>query len=180
MKTLKRLFELYYFFNEYLIMSIISRRGPGFFFRFVFRLPIYYYRIGLGPLVGGLVLLLTAKGRKSGLPRVTPLGFTFLPSEDTYYVVAGWGGKTDWYQNARANPEVTVRVGRRSFATRAEPVSEDQAIEFLKENARRNPFSKWMWPRWTGETFDSSDAGLRRAAAHFPMIALKGPGLSPD
>jgi len=31
------------------------------------------YRLGLGPLVGRVVLLLTTTGRKSGLPRVTPL-----------------------------------------------------------------------------------------------------------
>ena len=28
---------------------------------------------------------------------------------------------------------------------------------------------------WTGEPFDGSEAGLRRAAVHFPMLALKAP-----
>jgi hypothetical protein len=33
------------------------------------------YALGLGPLVGRLVLLLTTTGRKSGLPRVTALQY---------------------------------------------------------------------------------------------------------
>jgi len=33
------------------------------------------YAVGLGPVVGRLVLLLTTTGRKTGLPRVTPLQY---------------------------------------------------------------------------------------------------------
>jgi deazaflavin-dependent oxidoreductase (nitroreductase family) len=139
----------------------------------VFRSPLHFYRLGLGGLVGGKVLLLTAKGRKSGLDRVTAIGYEYHPDEDTYYVTSGWDGKTDWYQNARANPRVRVRVGKREFDAVAEPVPEKRAMERLAENARRNPFSARLWPRWTGQPFDGSEAGLRAAVPHFPMLALK-------
>jgi deazaflavin-dependent oxidoreductase (nitroreductase family) len=172
-KRIARLFELYYYLNEYVVMSIISRRGPGFFFRWVFRSPLYLYRLGMGGLIGGKVLLLTAKGRKSGLDRVAALGYEYDPEEDAYYLVAGWDGKTDWYQNARANPRVRVRIGRRAFEAVAEPVPEERAMKRLAENARRNPFSARMWPRWTGRPFDLSEAGLRAAVPHFPMLALR-------
>jgi len=34
------------------------------------------YALGLGRLIGRLILLLTTTGRKSGLPRVTPLQYS--------------------------------------------------------------------------------------------------------
>jgi len=38
-------------------------------------LMIFLYRAGLGPVIGRVVLLLTTTGRRSGLPRVTPLQY---------------------------------------------------------------------------------------------------------
>jgi deazaflavin-dependent oxidoreductase (nitroreductase family) len=170
---MRRLFELWYFANEYLIMSIISKDGPGWFFRRLFRGPIWLYRMGLGALLGGQVLLLTTTGRKSGLPRTTALGFVRHADEDAYYVTAGWDGRTDWYRNVRANPRVSVRVGRRRFESDAEVVPEERVVQFQAEYTRRNPFAARMYPRWTGRPFDGSEAALREVAPHFPMIALR-------
>ena len=50
-------------------------------------------------------------GRKTGNTRYTPLEFTFDEKTGSYIVSAGWGGKTDWYKNALAEPLVTVQVG---------------------------------------------------------------------
>ena len=61
-------------------------------------------------------LLLTTTGRKSGLPRTTPLNFIMI--DDTYVVAAAWGTHADWYENLLANPEVMVQVGKRRIAAR--------------------------------------------------------------
>src|SRR3972149_6657660 len=45
------------------------------------------YAIGLGPLIGRIILLLTTTGRKSGMKRVTPLQYEKI-GED-YYVGRG-------------------------------------------------------------------------------------------
>lgn len=85
--------------------------------RFSFRamnrwLMIPMWRLGLRrllnawPTVGGRVLVLINTGRKSGLRRRTPLNFA--PSHSSVFVLAGFGGRTDWYRNVLANPAVEV------------------------------------------------------------------------
>lgn len=89
------------------------------------------HRSPLGP-----VLLLTANGRKSGLPRISPL--LYFADGDDYVVVASNGGRPQmpaWFHNVRANPEVEVQAGRRRFRAKAEVASPE-------ERAR-------LWPRLT-------------------------------
>jgi hypothetical protein len=61
------------------------------------------YAIGLGPLVGRIILLLTTTGRKSGLKRVTPLQYEMIG--DDCYIGAARGVKADWVRNIQVNLE---------------------------------------------------------------------------
>src|SRR5574339_21138 len=72
------------------------------------------YAIGLGPLVGRLILLLTTTGRKSGMKRVTPLQYERIGN--CYYVGAARGMQADWVRNLRASPIVEVHVGSKHFS----------------------------------------------------------------
>ena len=53
----------------------IRRRVSRLFWHVIRVPPQLLYSLGLGPIYGRLVLLLTTTGRKSGLPRVTPLQY---------------------------------------------------------------------------------------------------------
>jgi deazaflavin-dependent oxidoreductase (nitroreductase family) len=121
------------------------------------------------------VLLLTTVGRKTGKPRVTPLGYTYDAAEGTYYVVSGWDGHTDWYRNLKADPAAHVQVGSLQFDCAAEFVPIEKRMELLEEYDRRNPLAKQVWQRWTGVPYDGTPAGLRLAAQHFPSVALRRP-----
>jgi deazaflavin-dependent oxidoreductase (nitroreductase family) len=73
---------------------------------------------------GTKILILTTRGRKSGLPRSTPL--IYQPHGDDHIVVGSNGGNDvapDWYQNLAANPEVEVQVLADRFAARARTVT---------------------------------------------------------
>jgi len=72
------------------------------------------------------ILRLTTTGRKSGQPRSTCVSFLPLTETgETHYVIfSGWGVSSNWYRNLRANPEVTIRVGRRTLQATAEPVQD--------------------------------------------------------
>lgn len=62
-------------------------------------------------LTGKPVLLLTAVGRRSGLPRTVPL--LYLRDADDLIVCnvrPPWERRNPWPLNVRANPEVTVRI----------------------------------------------------------------------
>ena len=81
-----------------------------------------FHRAGLAAWLGnpltGWQLLLTTTGRKSGLPRFTPLGY--LVADGAAWVLAGYGSTTLWYRNLVADPAVEVLLpARPPFAAEA-------------------------------------------------------------
>jgi deazaflavin-dependent oxidoreductase (nitroreductase family) len=99
----------------------------------------FLYAIGLGPLIGKVVLLLTTTGRKSGQARVTPLQYEEIDGE--YYLGSARGVKSDWYRNLQVSPQVEVRVGAKRFHGTAEAVEDPARIaNFLEIRLRRHPF----------------------------------------
>jgi deazaflavin-dependent oxidoreductase (nitroreductase family) len=74
-------------------------------------------------------LLLTTTGRRSGMPRTTPL--TYMTDGPDYYVVASnWGSDQfpAWYYNLVAHPQVEVQIRNRRFrATAAVATPEERA-----------------------------------------------------
>jgi len=96
------------------------------------------YAIGLGPLVGRVILLLTTTGRRSGKKRVTPLQYERI-GED-YYVGAARGLKADWVRNIQSNPQVEIRVGAKRFEGRAEVVTDvSKFADFMEVRLERHP-----------------------------------------
>ena len=96
------------------------------------------YAIGLGPLVGRIILLLTTTGRKSGKKRVTPLQYEKIGGD--YYVGAARGLKADWVRNLQANPQVEVRVGAKRFEGTAEVVTDvSKFADFMEVRLERHP-----------------------------------------
>lgn len=90
------------------------------------RLHCALYRVSGGKLGGSVrgvpVLLLTTRGRKSG--RVYTWPVSYLHEGDNLLLVASTGGmprNPAWYHNLRANPNVTVEIGRKSRAMVAQP-----------------------------------------------------------
>ena len=59
------------------------------------------YALGLDSLQGRFVLLLTTIGRKSGLPRATPLQYEEVDGQ--YRIASARGTEADWYRNILAN-----------------------------------------------------------------------------
>lgn len=86
--------------------------------------PLFY----LGPIADLLksrcVLVITTRGRKSGLPRKTAISFMQLG--ERLIVFSGWGRSSNWYRNVLANPEVEVQVGRRRMRATARLVSDPE------------------------------------------------------
>lgn len=94
------------------------------------------YRRGFGP--RRVVLLLTTTGRKSGLPRVTPLQFEEVDGK--IYIASARGAQADWFKNILANPIVQVQAGERQFQARAEPVTDPGRIaDFIELRLKRHP-----------------------------------------
>ena len=111
--------------------------------RFIWRLlrflpPRIAYLVGLGSLVGGFVLLLETTGRKSGLPRITPLQYEEI--NGLIYMGSARGVKADWFQNLVVNPKVKLSVGSRKFQGFADPITDPaQIADFLEYRLKLNP-----------------------------------------
>jgi deazaflavin-dependent oxidoreductase (nitroreductase family) len=62
----------------------------------------------LGNPLSGWQCLVTTRGRRSGLPRPTPLGYIVM--DGAAWVMAGYGPATQWYRNILADPHVGLRL----------------------------------------------------------------------
>jgi len=116
--------------------------------RTLMRMPLLYWRLGLKPLlVRSLLfrfLVLTTKGRKSGRARHTMLVHSVL--DGRIYIGAGWGERTQWYQNILADPRVTVQARGPAFGAVARLITDDEELRRLYWQAReKSPL--WMWKR---------------------------------
>ena len=70
------------------------------------RLTRFGLRRGIAPKA---FVLLETTGRRSGLPRHTPVGNGLVG--DTFWLVAVHGNQADYVRNVRADPRVRVKIG---------------------------------------------------------------------
>lgn len=88
----------------------------------------------------------TRRDAKSPLHRTT---VWVVPTEYGVYVRSYKGRKGRWYQEALANPLVTIRVGRRKVSARVEPEHNPLVIR-----AANSAYRKKYGERWPDETQD--------------------------
>ncbi len=113
---------------------------PQGFWRWLLRLPVFVYQLGLGDLMNAAhIMILTTRGRKSGAARHTPIEYRRHGSK--IYVVSGWGERPQWFQNLKAAPHVLAQQGHRQFGARAEVVTNSgEALRVLHLFRRNAPF----------------------------------------
>jgi deazaflavin-dependent oxidoreductase (nitroreductase family) len=146
-------------------------RAPRFFWRIIQNGPRLAYALGLGPLVGRFVLLLTTRGCKTGLPRTIPLVYERY-GED-YLVASARGHSADWLRNIRAHPEVQVQVGKRLFAATAVVTSDAELVaDYLQRQFERSPRMFGAVLRSEGLSLPPTRAELVSLAANRPMVMV--------
>ncbi len=168
----KRSIELFYLWINYLVLSTLPTDGVGLIWGSLFKIPLFFYKIGLGPLIGDKILILTTTGRKTGLARKTPLEYTYALDRNTYTLTAAWGGTSDWFRNLVANPNVHIQVGSSVHNCQAQLLPSETVIAELKPYVQHNPFAQKMFSRWIGQPFDGSEENYQKVAAFMPMIDL--------
>ncbi len=168
----RRAQELWYFANEAIGMLVFERPPPGPLLRRLLRMPVWLFRARAGWLLDRQVLLLTTIGRRSGLPRTTPVGYLHDPVADVYYLTAGWGGAVNWLANVCACPRVRINVRGRERGAEAASASREDALAVLTAYTERNPFARRMWSRWIGVAFDGTPESYERVRAQFPTVAV--------
>jgi deazaflavin-dependent oxidoreductase (nitroreductase family) len=157
-----------------MVEKIKDVQPPRGLARLGWRAPILFYRLGLGGLLGERFLLLNHTGRKSGLPRQAVLEVVQHDEETGVYIVAsGFSEKSDWYQNVMAQPEITIQVGSKHMAARAERLALPQAIEVMLDYNHRHPSALRTLAGILGYRTDGSEEDVRFLAGVIPIVALK-------
>jgi len=130
------------------------------------------YAVGLDAVVGRVILLLTTIGRKSGLPRVTPLQYEEI--DGAFYVASAQGTRADWFRNILADPHVQVRVKSRRIRGIAEPITVPGRIaDFIELRLRRHPKIIGAILQSEGLPADPNRAQLEEYAAKLAMVIIR-------
>jgi deazaflavin-dependent oxidoreductase (nitroreductase family) len=128
------------------------------------------FRRRRGP--SGALLLLTTTGRKSGLPRQTPLQYELIDGD--YYVGSARGEQADWLRNLQVNPRVQVETTSGQFPAIAEAVTDPARIaDFFQVRLQRHPFSLGLLMRLEGLPWRYNRRDLERFAAQKAMAILR-------
>ncbi len=105
------------------------------------------------------VLLLTARGRRTGMPRTRAL--MYMPDGNRYIVIASYLGEPrhpTWWLNLRAHPEAEVQVGRRRIPIVARELEgEERELWWKNISEHQNEYAEYQ----------------KRTDRKFPIIALE-------
>ena len=151
----------------------VGRRAFHVFNRWV---SVPLLRAGMGPWmgtpIGGWILLLRVRGRRTGLTRFVPL--SYLIADGSAWVMAGFGPHTDWYRNVLAQPEVDVLLPGRARLCRAAQVL-DPAIRrrIIPALTRATGLPGYMIGC---DPYRASDDEILAATAWVPLVRLQPVG----
>ncbi len=106
--------------------------------KILYSIPMITWRLGLGPLIGRYIMVITHLGRKTGIPHQTAVEYHTI--NGMKYIPCAFGIKSDWYRNILANPRVTIQTSEGSESMKAVRVSEDDELMTVIETIlSRNP-----------------------------------------
>ncbi len=137
------------------------------------RMPIWFYRLGFGWMLGSRMLLLSHTGRKSGKIRQTVLEIIhYSPENHSYYVVSGFGTRSHWYQNIKQDPRVTIQVGSNRIKAAAERLKPNEAENIFLDYTQDNPQSIRLLAKLLGYDIVHTPEGYRAFGREIPLIRL--------
>ena len=145
-------------------MHLLWRLGLGFWFRW--------------PKAFGCIMVITHRGRKTGILRRTPVNFAIRDGD--IYCIAAFGSKSDWYWNILHNPEVEVWLPDGWWEGVAEEVIEpENQTEILRQVLIASGFAAYAFGLNPHEISEDELAGL---LANYRLIRIRrvaartGPG----
>lgn len=152
-----------------------SNYPPKGLLRLGFRLPVYFYRLGLGCLMGKRFVLIHHVGRKTGLPRQAVVEVVERePDSGRITVVAGYGEKAQWYQNLRSHPDIIIQVGKQEIPVTAAFISPEAGEEIMVRYYHRYGAVTGALFSLLGYSWDGSEDGLRLIARqHLRFIVFE-------
>ncbi|MEV5696505.1 MULTISPECIES: nitroreductase family deazaflavin-dependent oxidoreductase [Streptomyces violaceoruber group] len=145
------------------------------------RAPVFLFRAGLGPLLGRRLLLLHHVGRISGIDRRVVLEVVAYEAPYRCWTVAsGFGPRSDWYRNLRAQPKTVVQFGNRHHAVTARFLTPDEGADIMAHYGRRHPRTARRLCAYLGLPADGTESARREAGCTIPFVRLETDTCPPD
>ncbi len=130
------------------------------------------FAVGLGPLVGRIILLLTTTGRKSGKKRVTPVQYEEI--DGTLYIGSARGPHADWVRNITANPTIEVQWKNQHLCGKGEIVTDPVRIaDYLQTRLERHPRMVGAMMKMHNLPPDPSRAQLEELGKSLVVVAIR-------
>jgi deazaflavin-dependent oxidoreductase (nitroreductase family) len=148
---------------------------PRGFQAILWRLPIWFYRLKLGWIMGHRALLLNHVGRVSGKSRQAVLEVVHFDREnDTHYVASGFGTQADWFKNITKYPQVSIQVAGNQILVQAEQLGLNDAEGIFREYHRSHPKALRGLAKLIGYEIPNDDEELIEFFRdHIPLIAFR-------
>lgn len=148
-------------------------RRPVGWRRHAARLPILFFRFGLGGVFGKRLLLLHHTGRVTDMDRQVVLEVVACdPTGGSWTVASGFGPEADWYRNLRARPKTVVQFGSRHYAVTARFLTPEEGAEMMAHYARRHPRLARRLCTFMGFPAAESETAFRDVGAVIPFVRL--------
>jgi len=129
------------------------------------------YRRIIYRFAGGMVLLLTTTGRRSGKPHTVGLQYELIDGQ--YWVGAADGTRADWYRNILATPAVALQVGNKNISATAGVVNDTERIAaYLAYRLKKRPLMMRLILRLDGTRGRITPDSLRDYAAHIRLVVI--------
>jgi deazaflavin-dependent oxidoreductase (nitroreductase family) len=142
-------------------------------------LPLLAWRLGLGALIGRQFMVLTVRGRRSGLERRVMV--TYLRVDGVDHAAAIYGQRSQWLRNLAADPRCGVQAGRDRYAAVARRITDgDEVVAWRRRLGLGGRLLFGAYLRMLGVAGD--DAALRRHAERLALVAFApaaGPAPTP-
>lgn len=94
--------------------------------KWFFQAPVFFWRLGLGNMLGRHLLMITTVGRKTGRARSTAV--ELHEHAGKFFAMSGYGERSDWVQNILADPHVTVQTADQTIPALARRVESDEEL----------------------------------------------------
>jgi deazaflavin-dependent oxidoreductase (nitroreductase family) len=134
------------------------------------------WRLGLGPWLSfwpegfGRYMVITHTGRKSGKPYKTPVNYAVVDGD--IYCTAGFGAKSDWYQNMLANPGVEVWLQDGWWKGEAEDITDcEDFLLILREVLISSGFATPLFEGFNPK--EISDEELAEKAKNYRLMRIR-------
>ncbi|MFE6417232.1 nitroreductase family deazaflavin-dependent oxidoreductase [Streptomyces rochei] len=152
-------------------------RVPTGWRRLAARAPVLLFRAGLGPLLGRRFLLLHHVGRISGNDRRVVLeAVAYEAPYRSWTVASGFGRRSDWYRNLRAQPKTVVQFGNRHHAVTAHFLAPHEGADIMTRYGLRHPRTARRLCAYLGLPADGTESALREAGRMIPFVRLETDG----